>query len=166
MKTLRAILALAVAGAGSSSALAMPWDVDMYRQQSYLSGELARSPVKGTIPVGHKPWRLTNEEAAQKLTNPIPMSEDSLQVGKRLWSTNCTPCHGATGNAKAPVGPQVGAPDITAAFYAGKAEGSIYGIMMNGGSSMPRYGYKFSEEERWHIVNYVRHLQGKGYGSR
>jgi len=71
------------------------------------------------------------------------------------------PCHGVNGNANAPVGKAMAVPNILNEVYGDKPDGSIYGILMNGGSNMPRYGYKFSEEDRWHIVNYVRFLQGK-----
>lgn len=157
----RFISVFALLSLTSSSAYAMPWDVDMYRQQSLVPGEVARAPVKGTIPVGYKPWKLTTEEASKKLANPIPASAYSLKTGKRLWSANCLTCHGPLGNAKGPVSQAMAVPDITGEFYGSKADGSIYGVLMNGGSNMPRYGYKFSEEERWHLVNYVRHLQGK-----
>ena len=139
----------------------MPWDVDMYRQQSLVPGEIARNPVKGTIPVGAKMWKMTNDEATEKLKNPIEPTPASIQRGKRLYSSNCVPCHGDNGDAVAPVAKAMGAPNLISDFYSKKPEGSIYGIMMNGGSNMPRYGYKFSEEDRWNIVNYVRFLQGK-----
>lgn len=146
----------------TGSAAAMPWDVDMYRQQSLIPGEIARNPVKGTIPVGHTPWKMTTEDASKKLVNPILFTASSIIKGKRLFSSNCIPCHGSSGKGgeEAAV-TQLGAPDITGEFYASKSDGSVYGLLMNGGANMPRYGYKFSESERWHLVNYVRSLQGK-----
>jgi len=143
-----------------NTANAMPWDVDMYRQQSLVPGEIARNPVKGTIPVGYKPWKMSTEDASTKLKNPIEFNDASIHRGKRLYSSNCTPCHGVTGDGNAPV-TAMAAPNIVTDFYAAKPDGSIYGILMNGGSNMPRYGYKFSEEDRWHVINYVRFLQGK-----
>ena len=143
-----------------NTAGAMPWDVDMYRQQSLVPGEIARNPVKGTIPVGYKPWKMTTEDASTKLDNPIAYSQASINRGKRLYSSNCTPCHGVKGDGNAPV-KAMNAPNLITEFYAGKPDGSIYGILMNGGSNMPRYGYKFSEEDRWNLINYVRFLQGK-----
>jgi len=155
------IAVFAVLSLNSSAAVAMPWDVDMYRQQSLVPGEVARAPVKGTIPVGYKPWKMTTEEASKKLENPVAFSAYSIKAGKRLWTANCLTCHGALGDAKGPVSQAMAVPNILGEFYGAKPDGSIYGILMNGGSNMPRYGYKFSEEERWHLVNYVRHLQGK-----
>ena len=155
------LVALSLVLLSQGSALAMPWDVDMYRQQSLMPGEVARNPVKGTIPVGYKPWKLTTEQASEKLTNPTEYNEAAIQRGKRLYSSNCVACHGLLGNANAPVGKVMGVPNISTEFYGAKPDGSIYGILMNGGSNMPRYGYKFSEEDRWNLVNYVRYLQGK-----
>jgi len=144
-----------------SSASAMPWDVDMYRQQSLMPGEIARTPVKGTIPVGYTPWKMSTEDASKTLKNPVGFTDESIHRGKRLFSSNCVPCHGVNGDSVAPVGKAMAVPNIMTEFYGGKPDGSIYGILMNGGSNMPRYGYKFSEEDRWNIVNYVRFLQGK-----
>lgn len=155
------LLCLLVCLSFQSSAMAMPWDVDMYRQQSLVPGEIARAPVKGTIPVGYKPWKMTTEDATNKLRNPVEASDASIHRGRRIYNSNCVPCHGVKGDANAPVGKQMAAPNITTEFYGAKPDGAIYGLLMNGGSNMPRYGYKFSEEDRWNLINYVRTLQGK-----
>jgi mono/diheme cytochrome c family protein len=156
-----AIAIIAIFFTVASSAQAMPWDVDMYRQQSLVPGEIARLPVKGTIPLGYKPWKMTTQEATDKLKNPTEYSEASIERGKRVYNSNCVPCHGVKGDSVAPVGKAMAVPNLITEFYANKADGSIYGILMNGGSNMPRYGYKFSEEDRWNLINYVRFLQGK-----
>ena len=145
----------------SESAEALPWDTDLFSQQSLKANEVARAPVKGTVPVGHTPFKMTTEEAAAKLKNPVQLSKQSALRGRRLYNANCLTCHGSLGVGNGPVGPLMAVPNITTDAYANKADGSIYGAMMNGGSNMPRYGYKFSEAERWDIVNYVRFLQGR-----
>jgi S-disulfanyl-L-cysteine oxidoreductase SoxD len=143
------------------SVQALPWDVDMFRQQSLKANEVARSPVNGTVPVGSKPFNLTTEQAEKALTNPINLSRESIWRGKRVYLSNCLTCHGATGQGDGPVGPPMAVPNLLTDFYKGYGDGKIYGILMNGGSNMPRYGYKLSEEERWDVINYVRFLQGK-----
>lgn len=148
------------------SAQALPWDRDMARQQSYQPGELARSPAEGTVAVGQRPFNMTLDEGEKKLENPIPFTLDSVWRGQHFYRVNCLPCHGATGNGKGPVAVNplavsLAVPNILDAFYKERKDGRIYTIMMMGGSNMPRYGYKFSETERWDIVNYVRFLQGR-----
>lgn len=142
-------------------AAALPWDYDMGRQQSYKADEIARSPVKGTVPLGYKPFSMTNDEAGQRLSNPQSFTQDSLWRGRRLFKSNCVTCHGLTAKGDGPVGPQVAVPDIRGDFYKARTDGFIYGVLMNGGANMPRYGFKFSDEERWSLINYVRFLQGR-----
>ncbi len=132
----------------------------MFRQQSYQAGEIARSPVKGTIPKNYTVWKMTTEEAEASLKNPVPYTNDSVQRGKRIFQANCRTCHGLSGVGDGPVGAAMGVPNIMTDFYKQKSDGRTYGVLMNGGSNMPRYGYKFSETERWDVINYVRFLQG------
>ncbi len=42
-----------------------------------------------------------------------------------------------------------------------QSDGWMYSAIANGfGALMPEYGSRISPEDRWHIVNYVRVLQG------
>lgn len=144
-----------------SSAYSLPWDVDMYSQESLKANEVARSPVKGTIPIGRKPFTMTAEEAEMKLKNPVPLTLDSAWRGRRLWNANCLTCHGKQGDGAGPVGPQMGVPSLLSDYYKGRTDGRIYWTIVNGGSIMPRYGFKFSEVESWNVINYLRFLQGR-----
>ena len=42
----------------------------------------------------------------------------------------------------------------------GFSDGYIYGMIRVGRGLMPAYGYRVTHFDRWHIVNYVRQLQG------
>ncbi len=141
-------------------AQALPWDTDLYRQQSYQPGELARSPVPGTVPLGYRPYTLTVDEA-EKVTNPTPFSFDSVSRGRRLYSANCQVCHGRTGDGQTVVGPQVKVVSLLDDLRKSRPDGRVYWVIHNGQGNMPRYGYKFSPAENWDLVNYVRLLQGK-----
>jgi len=139
---------------------ALPWDIDMFRQESLKSSEIARSPVPGTIPLGYKPFTMNTEEADKQLKNPIAISRDSVWRGKRIWNANCVPCHSKTGDGKGPVGPLMGVPDLNTDFYRARSDGRFFAVLHHGGANMPRYGYKFSENEKWDVINYLRFLQG------
>lgn len=145
------------------TAHALPWDMDMYRQQSFQANEMARAPATGSVPVGHIPWSMTTEEAATNLKNPTPLSKVSIIRGKRIFETNCRTCHGSSGVGDGPVGKLgvLAVPNILDQTYHAKPDGQVYGVLMNGGANMPRYGYKFSDAERWDVINYVRFLQGR-----
>ncbi len=154
----------------SEKAAALPWDIDMYKQESFKANEIARAPAKNTVPLGHSPFRMTNEEAAKSLTNPTTFSFDSVWRGQRLYNSNCWTCHGKSGAAEGPVAKQsaLGIPDLLTDFYRNSPDGKVFAVIYNGGSNMPRYGFKFSKTEIWDIVNYLRFLQGQdveGQGS-
>lgn len=153
-----AVVALGLVAVDSASAL--PWDIDMYRQQSFQSGELARGPAKGTVPYGTRPLSMSTEEAGKTLKNDVPFERDSVWRGQRVWQANCFTCHG-DGKSKGPVASYLPVPDLTEQFYKDRTDGYIYGVIHNGGAAMPRYGFKFSEREHWDLVNYVRFLQGR-----
>ena len=156
------LLACAVLLGFSSDASALPWDKDMFSQKSLKANEIARAPVSGTVPRGYTPFKPKNiVEAEKMLQNPTPFGKDTVWRGRRLWSINCATCHGIKGDGTGPVGPQIGAPNITVDSYKAKGDGSIFGIIRLGGSKMPVYGYKLSESEQWDLVNYVRFLQGQ-----
>ena len=150
--------ALYLISAGSASAL--PGDVDMFSQESLRSNEVARSPSKGTVPVGFQPFTMTIEEAETKLQNPVPKTFHSVWRGQRLWNSTCSACHGLKGNGKTVTGPLLGVPDITGDFYKTKTDGRIFAVIHHGLRAMPRYGFRLSADERWDVINYLRFLQG------
>lgn len=146
----------------ASTAHALPWDIDMYKQQSLKANEIARNPVPGTVPLGSTRVAMTTEESTEKRKNPVEFDRDSIWRGQRIWSVNCYTCHGAiAGEKRGPAGDAMGVPSLQADAYKQKTDGYIYGVLQNGGSNMPRYGYKFSDQEHWDVINYVRFLQGR-----
>ena len=145
----------------SQNASALPWDQDLFKQQSLKPGEVARPTVEGTVPRGYTPFLMTQEEADQQLKNPVPMSRNSLLRGKRLWTAQCYACHGADGKSQTVVGPQLAAPNLINDFYSARSDGHSFAYIYLGGANMPRYGYKLSHDEIWDVVNYLRFLQGK-----
>ena len=147
---------------GVRSAQALPWDIDMYRQESLQAHEVTRSPVKGTVAVGQTPFRMTLDEADSQLKNPTQATLHSAWRGQRLYNANCVPCHGKKGDGMGPVGASkaLPVPNLLEDFYKNRGDGRIFGIIHLGGTGMPRYGFKFSTSEHWDVVNYVRFLQG------
>jgi len=98
---------------------------------------------------------------------PRSPSFQSLARGKQIWGIYCVTCHGAAGMGDGPVsmanmqkpGPFAGVfPVMTAT---GRSDGYIYNLIRIGGDRMPSYK-RIAPEDRWHLVNYVRHLQNGG----
>jgi mono/diheme cytochrome c family protein len=154
------VMYFVLSGFASKRAFCLPWDIDMYSQQSLKSSEIARAPVEGTVPLGYVPFTMTIEEADGTLSNPVPLSNNSLWRGKRLWSAQCSSCHGVMGKSDTKIGKLMGAPSLLEDRFKTYTYGRVYATIVWGIRSMPRYGYKLSNEERWDIVNYLKFLQG------
>jgi mono/diheme cytochrome c family protein len=153
-----------------STVFAWPWSQDMMNQPSLKPQETDHGKLyafpKHSVPVTGKPTKVANREEAAKLTNPIPATAESLKVGERLFKIICAACHGPTGKVDSPVGEKIGAIDLTTEYVQQQlTEGWIWGTITFGSAVMPAYGIPgpdggsndLSVEERWHVVNYVRH---------
>ena len=84
---------------------------------------------------------------------------------KALWTANCTPCHGASGNGDTKMGKTLGAMDLTSAskqssFTDAQAMTAIKdGVKQNGKTTMKAFGGKLSDDDIKALVAYVRTLK-------
>jgi mono/diheme cytochrome c family protein len=87
----------------------------------------------------------------------------SIERGRDRYDIYCGLCHGVEGRGDGPVAPALAnaVRDLTEQRMRDQSDGWMYAVIVNGfGALMPEYGSKISVEDRWHIVNYVRVLQG------
>lgn len=158
------------------AAFAWPWSTDMMNQPSVKPQELppgmdAMYPFPArSIPVQGIPTQISSKEEAEPLKSPVPINPETLKKGRQLFRIICSACHGLTGKADSPVSPKIGAINLTE-DYVQKVltEGWIFGTITFGGRAiMPAYGVPartedkrgsndLSVEERWMVVNYVKH---------
>ena len=105
-------------------------------------------------------WRVPKREAERK--NPIPSDPKSIAAGKIVYEKNCATCHGPTGKGDGPKGrdlqPKPG--DLSSPQLASQSDGAIYWKTTTGRRPMPAFEKLLSEQDRWHVVNYVRSLGG------
>lgn len=162
-------------------AWAWPWSTDMMDQPSIKpqEGEMAPFP-KRSIPLRTERidtamllTEVANRDEAKPLTSPIPVTADNLAKGKTLFRIYCGACHGLTGKADSPVSSKIGAiPLVDDYVQKTLTEGWIFGTITFGSYIMPAYGKPtarddgrgsddLSIEERWQVVNYVRHQLAK-----
>ena len=123
-------------------------------------------PVR-SVPVQGIATEVANKDEANTLTSPIPVTEESLKKGRVLFRIVCAACHGLTGRADSPVSDKIGAINLTDDYVQKQlTEGWIFGTITFGGAAvMPPYGVTnggvgsndLTPEERWDVVNYVRH---------
>lgn len=154
---------------------AWPWSTDMMNQPS-IKGEEPVPGMKGmypfparSIPVQGIPTPVADREQAKSLANPIPATPESIKKGRTLFKIICAACHGQTGKAESPVASKIGAISLVEDYVQKDlTEGWIFGTITYGSAIMPAYGapsgnYQkrgsndLTVEERWHVVNYVRH---------
>ncbi len=96
------------------------------------------------------------------VTNPTPPSDSSVALGRRYYQVNCAVCHGddGTGTKNMIVMKYGLGINIVGDGSKARSDGYIYGMIRNGRGLMPSYN-RVEEADRWHVVNYVRGLQGK-----
>ncbi|MEX0855954.1 MAG: cytochrome c [Gemmatimonadota bacterium] len=145
---------------------------------SFASGNFPAGP--GEVNVGQPegaavPEPITNIQVAQALLNPdnfpqitglenpVPVTPASLARGEQVFNRACSPCHGSSGTGDGPVSTVV--PIFGTSLLSDQArgfvDGYIYSIIRAGRGAMPAYGHQISHFDRWHVVNYVRQLQGQ-----
>jgi mono/diheme cytochrome c family protein len=105
---------------------------------------------------------LNEAEVVVGIRNPVAVTEQSLDRGQELFLRFCAPCHGPNANGVSGYILPAGYPpyslitDRVAAF----TDGYVYGMIRMGRGNMPAYGHRITHFDRWHVVNYLRVLQG------
>lgn len=153
-----------------ATVVAWPWSQDMMNQPSIKpqEGEMVPFPAR-SIPVFGIPTKVANREEAKTLKNPIEPTAASIKKGRTLFRIYCSACHGLSGKADSPVSGKIGAINLTEDYVQNTlTEGWVWGTITFGSFVMPAYGVPtrdpakggsndLSVEERWHVVNYVKH---------
>ncbi|HEX8186368.1 MAG TPA: cytochrome c [Blastocatellia bacterium] len=109
--------------------------------------------------------RRRNAEA-QKLKNPVPSSNESIEAGRKLYQRHCAGCHGPQGKGDGSLALSGGTPsDLTDdAWDYGSSDGEIFVVIRDGVSNdMLAYKDKLTEKQVWELVNFIRNL---GPGSK
>jgi mono/diheme cytochrome c family protein len=107
-------------------------------------------------------WELP--EDADKTKNPVEATAESIEKGKALYldrgKGNCVFCHGETGANEQNVRRRRKPADLTNKERMAKmTDGEVFWKISKGITGiMPAGEKRMSEEERWHVVNYVRTL--------
>jgi mono/diheme cytochrome c family protein len=87
-------------------------------------------------------------------------SRGDAKLGKILYAKNCVSCHGQKGDG---LGFRSTLPNFTdAKAMAAKTDQDLFIKISNGGkgTGMPAWNNVLSEQERWHVLAYIRTLAG------
>lgn len=121
------------------------------------------APPAAAPPASHSSGPSAAESAGAKAQNPIARDDHSVGLGRTVYAKNCQSCHGPRGRGDGPaVGRlNVSVPDLTDADVQSETDGELFTIITKGSKPMPAYRRLLNEEQRWHVVNYVRSAFGK-----
>jgi mono/diheme cytochrome c family protein len=101
---------------------------------------------------------IPTEEKSRK--NPISPTQDSIESGKNLYSSQCAMCHAPTGDGKGELSQKLKmkVPDFTnAGAMKKRTDGELHYILKKGHGEMPPET-RIEEKELWDMINYIRSL--------
>lgn len=153
---------------GPDDAVALvPWFATMHEGIAIHPYKMPLQPAEGAVPVTGAeripPAVPQNQPELDRIVNPVQRTAASLERGKERYDIYCGVCHGDEGLGDGPVAPKLAnaVRNLTDQRVLDQTDGWMYGVITNGfGALMPEYGSRIRPEDRWHIVNYVRTLQG------
>ncbi|NLN29939.1 MAG: cytochrome c [Bacteroidales bacterium] len=103
-----------------------------------------------------KPWPVPEE--FKNMENPVAADAASIKTGGVMYTKYCASCHGKTG-----LGDGVKtralkdfAGDFSGAYYQDQTDGEHFYKTKVGRGEMPKYEGRMSDEDIWHVVNYMR----------
>jgi putative copper resistance protein D len=101
---------------------------------------------------------------------PVPFNASSIANGMSLFGGNCVPCHGPQGKGNGVLAKTFAKPPVdllTEPHTSMHTPGDFFHWLTYGipGTGMPAWGEKFSEEDRWDLVNFI-HATSRGYQAR
>ncbi|QNN21800.1 DUF3347 domain-containing protein [Planctomycetales bacterium ZRK34] len=102
------------------------------------------------------PWKIPGFKARK--ANPVAADDASITQGKTLFTQLCAMCHGEKGHGDGPVGLTLTPhpADLGRAEMREQSDGELFWKITEGRAPMPTFGPALSEEQRWHLINYVR----------
>jgi mono/diheme cytochrome c family protein len=106
-------------------------------------------------------WKAPSRAAAKK--NPIAANADSIAAGKNVYIKQCLSCHGTAGKGDGPASKDLNPKphDLGAPAVVAQTDGALFWKITEGRKPMPTFDKLTTEEERWHVINYVRTLAPK-----
>ncbi len=126
-----------------------------WEERELFSGDFAKDYTESTVLYEGK-----NQDGSWATEFPIPVSNQTMELGRQKFEIFCTICHGAAGDGKG-ITSKYGilAANILLENFRTMPEGQIFNTITHGKGTMYGYGDKINPEERWAIILYVRALQ-------
>jgi len=92
--------------------------------------------------------------------NPLPVTRQTLELGRRQFDIHCGVCHGLVGDGDSLVARNMSLkPPPSLHLKVGNPDGYFFGVITKGYGVMASYASHLTVEERWAVVAYLRALQ-------
>lgn len=98
-------------------------------------------------------------EAQAIVRNPIPPTADSVAAGQIVYERYCLTCHGVNGRGDGPGAEGLEPPPADLAVHVPlHGDADIFGFIANGieGTSMVGLADNLTDDEIWHVINFIR----------
>ncbi len=98
-------------------------------------------------------------EPEETARNPFPRNQESLEIGERAYLQNCQSCHGDEGRGDGPAGLSLDPPPADLVDHVpDHGDEELFGFIHDGipGTAMAPVGDSLTDDEVWHLVNYLR----------
>jgi len=103
---------------------------------------------------------------AKAVANPIPLSDEVLLEGERIYQTKgtCFTCHGTSGRGDGPAGLELNPRPrnfTNPRFHELRTDGEMFWVIRNGSPGTRMFSYSpsvITEEEAWKVILYLRTL--------
>lgn len=107
---------------------------------------------------GQEPWKAP--AWADTLKSPFHEEPLTLAQGEELFTLYCASCHGEEGYGDGAAGGALGQKpaNFHDTLVKAQSDGSIFWKMSNGRGNMPPFKDVFTDEQKWQLVAYIRHL--------
>ncbi len=97
---------------------------------------------------------------ASKKKNPVSADEKSVAQGRKFYIRECLSCHGDKGKGDGPSAKDLETKpgDLSDPKMWDQTDGALFWKLTEGRKPMPSFEKLLGDEERWHVVNYMRTL--------
>lgn len=109
-------------------------------------------------------WEAPADAAGQ--ANPLKNKPDAAKLGRELYLQRCADCHGREGKGNGYLsaqlkrdGKSIMPTNLASQMVQANTDGELFWKITKGRSPMPASGVRFSDEERWAIVSFLRTLR-------
>ena len=104
-------------------------------------------------------WQAPPE--ALTLDNPVKSNPDAAKVGREFYMQRCVDCHGKEGKGNGYMSKTLkkSPTNLASRVVQANGDGELFWKITNGKSPMPANRIRFTDEQRWFIVSYLRTLK-------